>query len=96
MSEKIAPGPVGGNSCFREAVCIHTSKVYDSCKSKECIRDLRVYLTAESQAFINQHCVTVRPRSAELLCVNIDVEKVPYKRVPHSFYIGVALGGGKG
>ena len=33
MSEKVAPGPVGGNACFREAVCIHTNKVYDSCKS---------------------------------------------------------------
>ena len=80
MSEKIAPGPVGGNACFREAVCIHTNKVYDSCKSKECIRDLRVYLTAESQAFINNSGVNVKPRAAELLFVNIDVEMVPYNR----------------
>jgi hypothetical protein len=87
MSERIAPGPIGGNTNFREAVCIHTKKVYDSCKSKECIRDLRVYLTAESQAFINNNCVSVKPRSAELLFVNIDVEKVPYKQVPQCFYI---------
>lgn len=90
MSEKIAPGPVG-SSCFREAVCIHTNKVYDSCKSKECIRDLRVYLTAESQQFINNNCVSVKPRAAELLFVNIDVEKVPYKPVPpglHSLCAG--------
>lgn len=80
MSEKMAPGPVGGNACFREAVCIHTKKVYDSCRSKECIRDLRVYLTADSQAFINNNCVTVRPRSAELLYVNVDVEKVQYNK----------------
>lgn len=80
MSEKIAPGPIGGNACFREAVCVHTTKVYDSCKSKECIRDLRVYLTAGSQAFINNNCVTVRPRTAELLHVNINVEKVRYNR----------------
>lgn len=80
MSEKIAPGPVGGNACFREAVCIHTSKVYDSCKSKECMRDLRVYLTNEAQAFINNNCVTVKPRNAELLFVNIDVERIRYNR----------------
>lgn len=78
--QRVAPGPIGGNPSFREAVCIHTKKVYDSCKSKECIRDLRVYLTAESQAFINNNCVAVKPRSAELLFVNIDVEKVPYNR----------------
>ena len=50
MAEKICcPGPLGtsgGNTAsggaFREAVCVHTSKVYDSCRSKECLRDIRV------------------------------------------------------
>ncbi|MDR3767235.1 MAG: hypothetical protein Q3Y08_09430 [Butyricicoccus sp.] len=94
MSEKIAPGPVGGGSCFREAVCIHTNKVYDSCKSKECIRDLRVYLTAESQNFINNNCVSVKPRAAELLFVNIDVEKVPYKSVLRTYHFLCSFGAG--
>ncbi len=80
MSEKNALGASCGNSCFREAVCIHTNKVYDSCKSKECIRDLRVYLTTDSQNFINNNSVSVKPRTAELLFVNIDVEKIPYNR----------------
>lgn len=80
MSERMSPGPVNSNNCFREAVCIHTNKVYDSCKSKECVRDLRVYLTSESQAFINNNCVTVKPRSAELLYANIDVEKIQYNK----------------
>lgn len=84
MSERMSPGPVNSNNClsngFREAVCIHTNKVYDSCKSKECVRDLRVYLTTESQAFINNHCVNVKPRCAELLYANIDVEKIQYNK----------------
>lgn len=80
MPEKITPGPMSSNSCFREAVCVHTNKVYDSCKSKECIRDLRVYLTTEAQSFINSNTVSVKPRTAELLYVNIDVEKIPYNR----------------
>ncbi len=96
MSEKIAPGPVGGNTCFREAVCIHTNKVYDSCKSKECIRDLRVYLTADAQAFLNNNSVSVKPRAAELLFVNIDVEKVPYKCEPLCFYLWVGEKGSFG
>lgn len=79
MAEKITPGPVNGNACIREAVCVHTTKVYDSCKSKECIRDLRVYLTAESQEFLDHGAVTVKPRQAELLCVCIDVEQVQFK-----------------
>ena len=49
MADKVCcPGPVcGGNNNnaaggFREAVCVHTKKVYDSCRSKECLRDIRV------------------------------------------------------
>ncbi len=43
MPERIAPGP-----CFRsadncEAVCIHTKKIFDSCRDKDCIEDLRFY-----------------------------------------------------
>ena len=55
MAEKVCcPGPIGGNNGnsaggFREAVCVHTKKVYDSCRSKECLRDIRVYLTRDAQ-----------------------------------------------
>ena len=54
MAEKVCcPGPIGGNNGnnaggFREAVCVHTKKVYDSCRSKECLRDIRVYLTRDA------------------------------------------------
>ncbi len=81
MSERVMPGPVGTNACVREAVCIHTKKVYDSCKSKECLRDLRVYLTRQSQQYIDAHPdASVKPREAELLFVQIDVEKVAFNR----------------
>ena len=55
MAEKVCcPGPIGGNNGnsaggFREAVCVHTKKVYDSCRSKECLRDIRVYLTRDAK-----------------------------------------------
>ena len=29
--------------CFKEAVCIDASRVYDSCGDKDCLEDLRVY-----------------------------------------------------
>lgn len=87
MADKICcPGPVCGNNSasagsFREAVCVHTSKVYDSCKSKECLRDIRVYLCREAQELLNSGgIVSVKPRDAELLCVKIDVEPVAFQR----------------
>lgn len=85
MAEKLCPGPVCGSNQsaggYREAVCVHTNKVYDSCKSKECLRDLRVYLCREGQELLNSgSVVAVKPRSAELLCVKIDVERVQFNR----------------
>ena len=35
MPDKVMPGPVQDNSCIREAVCIHTKKIYDSCKEED-------------------------------------------------------------
>ena len=35
MPEKVMPGPVSDFSGIREAVCIHTRKIYDSCREEE-------------------------------------------------------------
>ena len=89
MADKVCcPGPIcGGNQNnapaggFREAVCVHTKKVYDSCRSKECLRDIRVYLTRDAQELINAGGIaSVKARAAELLCVKIDVEHVQFNR----------------
>jgi len=34
---------------LRQAMSIHTRKITDACRDKDCIEDLRVYLTAGSQ-----------------------------------------------
>ena len=70
MGERITPGPIcGGADQIREAVCVHTSKVSDACRSKECVQDLRVYLTRQSQELLERsNCV--KPRRAELLREN--------------------------
>lgn len=64
-------------SAIREAVCIHTSKIMDACRDKDCIEDLRVYLTRDSQAILDG-ATTVRARSAELLHASLDVEPLAY------------------
>lgn len=35
-------------------VCIHTDQILDSCMDKDCVEDLRVYLTRESQAALDR------------------------------------------
>ncbi len=79
MPERVLPGQKHDVSCAKEAVCIHTKKVYDNCKDKDCIEDLRVFPTRASQCIIDK-AINVKCRKAELLWVFIDVEPVPFNR----------------
>ena len=40
MPEKVVPGPVSDERRIREAVCIHTKKIFDSCKESYIILNL--------------------------------------------------------
>ena len=79
MPEKVAPGPVSDDRCIREAVCIHTKKIFDSCKDKDCIEYLRVYPTCGSQEVLDR-ALSVKAGTAELLYAYIDVEPVGFNR----------------
>ena len=79
MPEKVTPGPVADDVSIREAVCIHTKKIFDSCRDKDCIEDLRVYLTRASQEAL-EHALSVKAGTAQLLCAAIDVESVGFNR----------------
>ena len=79
MADKVVPGPVEGSAAVREAVCIHTRKIFDSCRDKDCVEDLRVYPTACSQAKLDC-ALSVRPRSAELLCADVHVKEITFNK----------------
>ena len=64
---------------LRQAMSIHTSKITDSCRDKDCIEDLRVYLTTNSQATLDT-AANARVRCAELITTTIDVEPVAFDR----------------
>ena len=59
MPENGMPGPVCDLSSVREAVCIHTHKIFDSCRDKDCVEDLRFYPTASAQEVLSA-CQMVR------------------------------------
>ena len=67
MPEVVVPGPVTEERRIREAVCVHTKKIFDSCRDKDCIEDLRVYLTRSSQEAVDR-AVSVKAGCAQLLC----------------------------
>ena len=64
---------------LRQAMSIHTRKITDACRDKDCVEDLRVYLTAGSQQTLDS-AANVRVRSAQLLHTYIDVEPVAFDR----------------
>lgn len=64
---------------FRESACIHSKKIYDSCKDKDCLEDVRVYLTTSSQEILDR-ALTVKAKSAELVHSTMDVEPVSFNR----------------
>ena len=79
MADKVVAGPVSGANGVREAVCIHTKKIYSSCRDKDCIEDLRFYPTASAQSVLStSQCI--RGGSAELLYTFVDVEPVNFNR----------------
>ena len=57
-------------SNVREAVCISTQKIMDACRDQDCMENVPVYLTQESQKTLD--CATsVKARSAELLYTDV-------------------------
>lgn len=94
MSENRACGCDNTQRRIREAVCIDTDRVYDSCADKDCLADLRVYFTDRDQAIVDK-ATNVRCRGSEILNVFIEVERVPFNRgfysVDITFFFKVTL-----
>ena len=77
MSDTTQASPACDLRGIREAVCVHTDKITDSCLAKDCIEDLQVYLTVGSQQALD--CAAgAKARYVELLHVDVHVESVPY------------------
>ncbi len=83
MPDRVLPGPVerggGGPRPSVDSVNVHTSKIYDACRDKDCIEDLRVYPTISSQAIIDS-AFSVRPESATLLFADVNVDEISFNR----------------
>ena len=92
MADKVLPGPVDSGSRPAAGVNIHTGKILDACRDKDCIDDLRVYPTISSQAILDS-AFSVRPQSAELLHAEVNVDAISFNRgyytVDVTFFYGI-------
>lgn len=76
-------GSLSGAGCgtnFREAVCIHTDKVYDSCRDKDCLENIRVYLTSCAQQVVDR-AINVKCTKAEVIWVFTEVNLQMYNNL---------------
>ncbi|HHV60998.1 MAG TPA: hypothetical protein GXX49_12045 [Clostridiaceae bacterium] len=97
FEDRVVSGPIRPDDIkrCREAVCIQTEKIYDSCKDKDCIEDARVFFRDPNIQRIINNAIGVKCNEAEVLDVFADVEPVPFKRgfytVDVKFFIRVKL-----
>jgi hypothetical protein len=99
IAEKIVSGLICEKDLtkIREAVCIQTEKIYDSCREKDCIENSRVRFDdlCEKDREIINNAFNVKAKKAEVMDVITDVEPVPFKRgfftVDVKFIIKVTL-----
>lgn len=79
MSERILDTQRCEPNDISQCMSVHTRKITDSCRDKDCIEDLRVYLTVGSQNLLDS-AANIRVRKAELLNTYIDVEPMAFDR----------------
>ncbi|MCL2089282.1 MAG: hypothetical protein FWH14_07340 [Oscillospiraceae bacterium] len=79
MPENTEPRQAIGSNVFKEAVCVDTHRIYDSCRDKDCVEDMRVIFTNSAQAVIDA-AYTVKAKRAEVLHTYFDTEPVPFNK----------------
>jgi hypothetical protein len=94
--DRVVSGLISHNDLckIREAVCVQTEKIYDSCKEKDCIENARVLFCPRVQGIIDR-AINVKARKAEIIDVYSDIEPVPFKKgfytVDIKFFIRVTF-----
>ena len=82
------------SSCFKEAVCIDSYRIYDSCADKDCLENLRVHFTEAGQHVIDGAC-NVRIKDVDVITVYVNLEPVPFNKgfysVDMTFFFEVNL-----
>lgn len=83
---------VGGNGCGNRngniecGTCISVDKIFDAVRVKECLEDLKVYLTESGQDAVDR-ANNIRAKSAEVLRACISVSEVAFNRGYYSVSI---------
>ncbi len=75
--------PRPANDC---STCVDCDKIYDSCRDKDCLEDLKVFLTECGQDIVDR-ANNIRCKCAEILWTHISVDSIPFNKGFYSVYI---------
>lgn len=64
---------------FSDEICVNLPKIYDTCKDKDCLTDMRVYLSPADQTLID-NAANIRARKSELIWAAVSLEEVPFNK----------------
>lgn len=68
------------NGCFKEAVCIDAMRVFDSCSSQDCLEDLEISFSSQSdQARINS-AKFIKCKCVEVINTTFQIDPVPFNK----------------
>lgn len=79
MADKVLSGPADTSCSIENGMNIHTTKIMDACRDKDCVEDLRIYPTVSSQAIIDS-AFSIRPESASLIYADVNVDEISFNR----------------
>ena len=79
MADRVLPAPMAESANRNNAVSVQAKKIFDSCKDKDCVEDLRVYPTVSSEQII-QSALSIKPKSAEIISIDISVDEIAFNR----------------
>ena len=74
MLDKNIPGKGCNDMC-----CIDVNKIFDSARDKDCLENLRVFLSADAQEALDR-ASSIRCRNVDIVSTSISLETVPFNK----------------
>lgn len=67
-------------NCFKEAVCIETQRIFDSCSDKDCLEDLEVLFRDGTAKQIIESATFIKCKNVEVIKTFFAIEPVPFNK----------------
>ncbi|MBQ9375533.1 MAG: hypothetical protein IJU04_04250 [Ruminococcus sp.] len=68
------------NNSFKEAVCIETMRVFDSCSAQDCLEDLEVTFAEPAMQEMINEASYIKTKSVEVLNTTFNIDPVPFNK----------------